>query len=70
MENEWYDEIKSKVVGKLKIGNMLPYMYMFLKVKDNFKCSVYHDYDFIVPKTIKSFRFFGQRDYMLLYVEY
>ena len=53
MENEWYDEIKSKVVGKLKIGNMLPYMYMFLKVKDNFKCSVYHDYDFIVPKTIK-----------------
>ena len=41
------DEIKSKVVGKLKIGNMLPYTYMFLKDKDNFKCSVYHDYDFI-----------------------
>lgn len=41
------EEIKSKVVGKLKIGNMLPYTYMFLKDKDNFKCSVYHDYDFI-----------------------
>ena len=26
---------------------MLPYTYMFLKDKDNFKCSVYHDYDFI-----------------------
>lgn len=41
------DEIKSKVVGKLKIGNLLPYPYTFLKDKDNFRCCLYHDYDFI-----------------------
>lgn len=41
------DEIKSTVIGKVEIGNMLPYTYMFLKDDDNFKCTCYHDYNFI-----------------------
>ena len=41
------DEIKSTVIGKLEIGNWLPYTYTFLKDKNNFKCVCYHDYNFI-----------------------
>lgn len=39
------EKIKSIVIGKLKIGAWLPYTYMFLKDKNNFKCVCYHDYD-------------------------
>lgn len=41
------DKIKSTVIGKVEIGNMLPYTYMFLKDDNNFKCTCYHDYTFI-----------------------
>ena len=39
------DEIKSMVIGKIKIGALLPYVYTFLKDKNNFRCVLYHDYD-------------------------
>lgn len=41
------DEIKSTIIGKVEIGNMLPYTYMFLKNENEFKCTCYHDYNFI-----------------------
>lgn len=40
------DEIKSKVVSKIKIGAMLPYIYTFLKFDNEyFCCNKYHDYE-------------------------
>lgn len=41
------DEIKSKVIGKLEIGLILPYVYTFIKNDKKFFCCHYHDYTFI-----------------------
>lgn len=41
------DEIKSKVVGKVELGQIMPYISTFLKTKDNFRCVAYRDYTFI-----------------------
>ena len=40
-------EIKTKVIGKIEIGALLPYVYTFLKDDNNFFCCCYHDYTFI-----------------------
>lgn len=39
------DEIKSTIIGKIKIGSPLPYVFAFLKDKNNFRCVRYYDYD-------------------------
>lgn len=41
------DEIKTKVIGKLEIGSLLPYVCTFLKDDNKFHCCNYHDYTFI-----------------------
>lgn len=40
------DQIKTKIIGKIEIGSLLPYTYVFLKDKKYFKCVLYHDYTF------------------------
>ena len=40
------NEIKSKVIGKIEIGSLLPYVYTFLKSDNFFRCCHYHDYTF------------------------
>ena len=45
MENN--KDIKTKVIGKLEIGSLLPYVCTFLKDDNKFHCCNYHDYTFI-----------------------
>jgi hypothetical protein len=41
------NEIKSTVIGKIEVGSLLPYTYVFLKEHDNFCRANFYDYTFI-----------------------
>ena len=41
------NEIKSMVIGKIEVGSLLPYTYVFLKEQDNFCRANFYDYTFI-----------------------